>query len=482
MPSGAGDGGAGVSGFFSPASLASVLGGAALGGQVLVPWDGGQAFGVAIDTRELRPGQVFVALAGERTDGHRFLREAHRVGASAAVVERGVDLDAPAGLGLVAVGSTRSALAALAAAYRRTLTGTKVIAVTGSNGKTTTVRLIDAVLGSALRGSASRKSHNNELGLPLTLLNTKSSDEYVVCELGMSAPGEIRRLGEIAAPDIGVITGVGRAHLERLGSLEAVAQEKASLLRTLGGEGVGVVAGDSPVLARALPSDVRLLRFGFGESSDLRVRDVQTGAGGLRFTLSGGGEWSTPLVGAHNALNAAASIAVGRLMGLEDPAIASGLAVARGAEMRLERRTIAGVAVINDAYNANPESVLAALAAFAGLSAGAHRRVLVLGEMRELGSASGALHREIGEATADLVRTGLGPDAVVLVGPDTAPAAEPLLEVLGPEGVHIETGVGDGRRIAERLRPGDAVLLKGSRAVGLERVVAALEALTPASR
>ncbi len=455
--------------FFTPESIRTHTGGAFLArAEHAKP-----IHGVSIDTRELAPGQLFVALPGERTDGHDHLHAAADAGAPLALVER--EVGAPAGMTLVRVDSCRSAIARLAKAYRGTLRSTRVVGVTGSNGKTTTVRLLDHVLGSALRGSASRKSFNNDLGLPITILNARPTDNYLVCEIGMSNPGEIRRLAAIARPDVGVITSIGRAHLEAFGTVAGIAREKASLLFELADSGVAVVTADSDELGPALPPGVPMIRFGERESADLRLTAIEPSSEGVRFQLNDRAWFEVPLVGAHNAWNAAATVAVARRLGLTDERIAAALATAAGAEMRLDRRTVAGIAVVNDAYNANPDSMAAAIATFAGLARGADRRVVILGDMLELGAASPREHRAIGEALARSIEAGDGPDLVVLVGPAMAAAADPLRNLLPPNMLCLEPEAGEGRSIAKRLAPGDAVLLKGSRAMGLERVVAALQ-------
>lgn len=455
--------------FFTPESVRTHTGGAFLArAEQAVP-----AHGVSIDTRELTPGQIFVALPGEHTDGHDHLEAAARAGAPIALVER--DVPATEGMTLIRVENCRAALSRLASAYRAALRSTRVVAVTGSNGKTTTVRLLDHVLGSALRGSASRKSFNNELGLPITILNAKPTDQYLVCEVGMSAPGEIRALAALVRPDVGVITSIGRAHLEAFGAVEGIAREKASLLLELAQGGLGIVNADSPELEGVLPPGVPLIRFGQHDHADLRITAVDTSPAGIRFQLNDRAWFELPLMGAHNAFNAAATVGVARRLGLSDVQIAESLLTAAGAEMRLDRRTIAGIEIINDAYNANPDSMLAALRTFAGLVQGAGRRVAILGDMLELGEASTHEHRAIGEALVSSIQAGSGPDAVCLVGPAMAHAADPLRNLLPPNMLWLEPEAGEGRSIAQRLAPGDAVLIKGSRAMGLERVVAALE-------
>lgn len=458
--------------FWTPESIRAVVSGT----YRARPGTSGITGGVGIDTRTLKPGQVFAAFKGERTDGHAYLHEARAKGSTLALIERGASIEEPypEGMTLIEVESTRPALGALAQAYRKTLASTRVIGVTGSNGKTTTVRLIDHVLGSKLRGSASIKSFNNDIGLPLTLLAARPNDQYVVCEMGMSSPGEIARLAWIASPDIGVITSVGRAHVGFFESVSDIAREKASILHGLSPKGVGVISAHAEALAPFLPPGVPLIRFGTTEDADVRLSEIESGPEGVRFKAASGQAYRVPLLGAHNAHNAAAAIAVARRLGMTEPEIATALASARGPEMRLARETIGGIELINDAYNANPDSVLAALGVLSALGPTAKRRVLVLGDMLELGALGPGEHRAMGETLAGRIRAGEGPDFVVLVGDLAALAADPVRAELGNKGVLLEPTAGDGRSIAERLVPGDLVLLKGSRSVGLERVASAL--------
>lgn len=419
----------------------------------------GPMAGASIDTRTLAPGEVFFALRGERVDGHDYARAAAEAGASAIVAQREVDA---AGAGVLVVDDARAALWSLARAHRATLREqrTAVIGVTGSNGKTTAVHLIEAALGSAGPGRRSRKSFNNELGVPLTILSARSGDAWLCCEIGTSGPGEIRRLTELAAPEIAVITSIGRAHLEELGSVAGVAREKASILTS--GEPaplVRIVPTASAELAPLLDGLDGLVRFGVEDGAKVRVLSTAPAGDGQRVTLAtpiGERAFDVPLPGAHNALNAAAAWSVGLAMALDADVVEAGLASARGPEMRLQRMSVAvangTVTVINDAYNANPESMLAALEVLLGEPG---RRVAVLGDMLELGDASDGAHTEVASRAAACA------DEVVLVGERWGGG-----DFASP----------DDPAIASRLRAGDTVLLKGSRGVRLERVLGVLEA------
>ena len=425
--------------------------------------------GASIDTRTLKRGEVFFALPGERTDGHDHLAAAAEAGASMAVVERAEGLEAPADLPLLRVPDARRALWRLADAVRATFGSTRVVGVTGSNGKTTTVRLIHAVLATRLRGTHAQKSFNNELGVPLTLLGVRAGDQYVVCEMGTSSPGEIERLTSLARPDVAVITSIGRAHVERLGSIEGVALEKSATICGAAPHAVAVVpAGIEALEPRLVGAPVdRVVRVGVHDDADLRMSDVEAQPDHVAFTLAPGGRFEVPLPGAHNASNAALAVAVGLRFGLDPDEIRAGLAAVHAAEMRLQRRGIAGVTLIDDAYNANPESMRAALATLENETpAPGGRRIAVLGDMLEMGEMEAEAHTEIVEAAHEAA------DVFIAVGLRMATAA--------PEADHAEPDPSDEAiaRVAAMLRPGDVVLVKGSRGIALERLGAALAALT----
>jgi UDP-N-acetylmuramoyl-tripeptide--D-alanyl-D-alanine ligase len=464
--------------FWSADNLRAVAGGTWLARPVREPC------GLSTDTRTLREGQAFLAIAGERFDGHDMLARAHAAGAAVALIDNPGKLmvPPPPGMGVLRVADTRRALLKLGSAYRRTLELTKVIAVAGSNGKTTTVRLIRSVLDSAMQGSASIKSFNNHVGVPLTILGARPADQFLICEIGTNAPGEIAQLAEVVEPDIAVITSIGREHLERLGSLKGVAREEASLLEHVRAGGIGIVSAEAPFLLETIAGLERrpraVISFGEGERADLRVAAIETDLDGVSFRLTDRSAFRVPLLGRHNALNAAAAVAVGRRLGLKDEQIAAGLLAVKGAEMRLERLLVGGVVLLNDAYNANPDSVRAALSTLRDLGRDAPRRVAILGDMLELGAASEASHAEIGEALAEQESL----DLIVLVGPRMRAAAERLQGAAG-EGRLVRVDDLEPARAADvagLLRPGDVALLKGSRGMRMERLIGAMRAGEPA--
>lgn len=444
----------------------------------LRPPEGAAALsGVSTDTRTLQPGQVFIALRGERFDGHAYLAEAARAGAPLLVVE---DESAAADLptdhcGVLVVEDTQAALTQLAVAYRRTLDAT-VIAVTGSVGKTTTKHLIDTVLATRLRGTASPRSYNNHIGVPLTLLAARPTDQYIVVEIGTNAPGEIAALAEIVEPDIAVLTAVGAVHLEGLGTVEDVLREKASLLSRLRDGGLAIVNGEIDGIDPYLSEVPAVVTYGRGDGCDLRLTGYRFDSEGSRFEVDGDRSYTLPLLGEHNALNALAAVAVARRMGLSGEEIADALAATEPAEMRMQRRRIgptdAGVMLINDAYNANPLSMASALGALAELPA-ENRRVAILGDMLELGPDAPAFHRELGRQLAESEV-----DRAILIGPLSLYAGEALSRHWPADRFLTLPRWEEGQtadRVAEMIEPGDTVLIKGSRGMGLERVIPAIE-------
>jgi UDP-N-acetylmuramoyl-tripeptide--D-alanyl-D-alanine ligase len=438
---------------------------AATGGD-LVRWGAGRYRGFSTDTRRLRSGDAFVALRGPNFDGHEFVPQAIAAGARAVVVEH--DRPVAADVACIRVGDGLRALGDLAAAWRRRH-AVRIVGVTGSNGKTTTKEMIAAVLAACgAKVAKSAGNENNLVGVPQTLFRLDGDEDFAVVEMGMNHPGEIWRLAEIARPDVGVITNVGPAHLEGLGSIENVAAAKGEMALALGSGATLVVNGADPrLVAIAERFSGRKLFVGTG-----RVRAVASApsAAGQRVEIAIDEETFTvelAIRGAHNVVNALVAAAVGLVCDLDGSAIVDGLARFRPPPMRLERVTLAsGVCVLNDAYNANPASMEAALAALASEPAG--RRFAVLGEMLELGPESARYHRAVGAAAARAAVDGL-----IAVGEHAADTAAGALG-LGLAADRVETyatAADAAARLARILASGDVVLVKGSRGARMEEVV-----------
>lgn len=427
---------------------------------------------VCTDSRKVANRSLFFALRGQFHDGHDHVAAALRQGALAAVVERrppGVD---PAAL--LTVADVQRALGDLAAFTRRR-NPLRVAAITGSNGKTTTKELLAGICEQAFPAPGSvLKTHGNEnnlIGLPLTLLRLVETEQVAVLEMGMNAPGEISRLTEIADPDAGVITNVGPAHLEGLGSVAGVAAAKGELFAGMRADACIAVNVDDPWVRR-LAESFPGRRISFGAGGEVRALDVEEqGLEAIRFTLEVAGRRAPtrlPMPGAHNVSNALAAAALAHALGIDVESIAGGLAAAHPPQMRMQVSRLAnGVTVINDGYNANPASMEAALRVLAKQPG---RTVAVLGEMRELGPSSPLEHERVGALAATL---GVG-----------------VLVALGGEGEHVAAGArgagmanddiavtadpaGAARAVIERWKPGDTVLLKGSRGPDTEAWVRA---------
>lgn len=430
-------------------------------------WTGGRQYGearlqgVTTDTRRLEPGTLFVALQGPRFDGHRFLAEAAQRGAAAALVEDGRGTDLPR----VEVADTGRALLDLARGWRLR-SPARVVAVTGSCGKTTVKDLIAAALSAqAPEGVlATPGNWNNTVGVPLTLLGLAEHHRFAAVEVGINRPGEMALLAETVAPDVAVITNAAPAHLEGLGSLEAVAAEKGRLLGGLGPEGTAVINADSPFAeqwAAAAPGPV--VRFGLEADADIRGEwRPQEGGGRLRVaTPDGEVELALALPGRHNAANALAALAAAYALGIAPERAAAGMETVAPAAGRLQIRPgPGGLTVLDDTYNANPGALEAALDV---LTEGPGRTWAVLGDMGELGDDSAAWHAEAGEAAR---RRGV--DRLIGVGPMAAGA----VEAFGSGGRASEDWQQAAAILAQEGGSGDRVLIKGSRAMGLERLVA----------
>lgn len=434
--------------------------------------------GAGIDTREDLHGRLFVALRGRHSDGHDHLEAAAAAGASLLLVEatkaRRCRGRVAAGVPMLAVADPRTALATAARAWRARLSG-RVVAITGSCGKTTTKRLLDAALRGTLSGVASPRSFNNDLGVPLTLLSTPCDADYAILEIGTSGPGEIARLASIVRPHLAIVTMVGRAHLERLGSIEGIAAEKASLLDRLVAPSVAVIHADGGVLEAAVAARRgrigEVVAFGASKRATLRIVDRRSDTLGQEVRLADGRRFRIRLPGAHQADNAVAALAAALRLGVDFESAASGLASVEPEAHRSVERVAGGLRFLDDAYNANPDSMRAALATVAEFADDAPT-ALVLGDMLELGVDAPSMHAKVGRAAARLAADRAVPLAV-FVGPLSAAAAD-AFESAAPAVpcLRAEKATPDlARSIADRLEPGTRVLLKASRGVGLERLV-----------
>jgi len=446
------------------ASVAAAVGGERTGDDVDIS-------SVTTDSRQASPGGLFVALEGDRTDGHRFVHEAVAGGAVAVLVRAGAVAPAPK----VEVASTSEALLRLAADERRRFDGT-VVTIAGANGKTSTKDMTQAVLSTRLRVHASPGSFNNEVGVPLTLLGAAPDAQVIVAELGARRAGDVTALMPIAEPDVVVITNVGVAHMEIFGSWDAIVRAAAEPVDAMDPDGVLVLNADDPVVAGfADRARARVVTFGRAQGASVRAEGVAIGPDGratLELVAAGSRERVTLAVpGEHMVGNALAAAAVGVELGVPVEACVAALARASVSHWRMETfETPEGVIVVNDAYNANPESMAAALKA-ATVMAGDRRVLAVLGQMAELGDIAPEEHERVGELAARL-----GVDRLITVGTEAKSiAAAGLREGFEPDAVaaydDVDAALEDVRA---HVRPGDLVLVKGSRVVGLETLAEAL--------
>jgi UDP-N-acetylmuramoyl-tripeptide--D-alanyl-D-alanine ligase len=435
--------------------------------------------GISTDTRTLRAGDLFVPLHGPHADGHSFLSDAVSRGAAAALwAHQGQDVAAP--IPLVQVADPLVALGALAAYYRNRLP-TTVVAITGSVGKTTTTTMTATVLSKRFRTVATRSEWNAEVGVPLTVLSLSESDEIAVIEMAMRGLGQIAELVEIARPSIGVVTTVGESHLEFLGTKENIARAKGELIAGLPSGGTAVLNGDdAAVMELAKLCRGRVLTYRLDGHADVDADQVHTTHSGVRFHVHAGGQAADVKLrtwGRHNVRNALAAAAVGLVMGMNLQDIVRGLEEVHLPHGRLEPVRFGDILVLNDTYNASPASVRAALAVLSDLAPLGHR-IAVLGEMRELGPASAALHSDLGQVVASVgVRLLLtvGEEARAL-GDGAAAAGLPAQAI-----AHVSRLEEAVPILSDALRPHDVVLIKGSRALEMERIVERLQSAHPAT-
>ncbi len=440
--------------------MAAIVGGTTVGGRpdVLVTAP------AVLDGRQAEPGGLFVAFVGDQVDGHDYAGQAGAAGAVAVLGSRATQLPT------VVVDDVQAALQKLAAHVVARLRGRlTVVALTGSQGKTGTKDLVAAVLSRSAPTVATTGSLNNEIGVPLTMLRTDAATRFLVLEMGARHIGDIAALTALVAPDIAVVLNVGQAHLGEFGSRAAIARTKSELVAGLAPGGTAVLNADDPrVTAMRALTDGPVLTFGRAEHADLRVLDPQLdGQGRPSFTLRSA-EASTPVslrvVGAHQALNASAAAAVGLAAGVPLAESAAALAGAGLSPWRMEARALdCGAMLLNDSYNANPDSTRAALDALAAVEG--ERRIAVLGTMLELGEESEAEHRGIGEYAAARA------DVVAVVGE----SARPIAQGAGERAVTLADNDVAVAWLRDRLAAGDVVLVKASRGVRLDEVAARIE-------
>ncbi|WP_433746585.1 UDP-N-acetylmuramoyl-tripeptide--D-alanyl-D-alanine ligase [Falsibacillus pallidus] len=429
--------------------------------------------GVCIDTRKLQKGNLFIPFKGEKIDGHTLVKDAFEKGASAALWEKDVP-NPPQDVPVLLVDSSMEAVQELSKSYRNQL-DLKVVGVTGSNGKTTTKDMIAAVLGTGFKVQKTEGNYNNHLGLPLTLLSIEEDTKAVVLEMGMSARGEIEFLTKLARPDIAVITNIGESHLQDLGSREGIAEAKLEIALGLGEEGTLVYFGDEPLLQERLQGcrPYQLQSFGQSENNDVYPVEVNSTEDGnhFRVNINPDIEFFVPVMGIHNVMNAVSAVIVGSKLGLDLEKIKTGLAGLKLTAMRMEKVAgINGSVIINDAYNASPTSMRAAIR-LAEEQTGSGKKYLVLGDMLELGDKEKEFHLQTGRE--------IDPEKITEVftyGERGMWIAEGARERFGEERVHALL---DKEPLIEALKSKvnekDFILVKASRGMKLEDIVHALE-------
>jgi UDP-N-acetylmuramoyl-tripeptide--D-alanyl-D-alanine ligase len=428
---------------------------------------------VSTDSRTIKPGDLFVALCGEHFDAHNFLEQVAKAGAAGALVSRDPPPGLPQTFAILRAADTLVAYQNLAANYRKTLP-LKVLGITGSNGKTSTKDFAASILGRAFRVTKTEGNFNNHVGLPRTILEANRDHQFAIWELGMNHPGEIAVLARIASPDAGIITNIGIAHIEFMGSREAIAQEKGALAEAIDPGGFVVLNADDDFSGSIANRTRARVIFAGIEEGAIRAIEVQQTAGGCEFTIVEGAHRcraQLPVPGLHMVQNAILAVAAGRAFGVSLEECAAGLVSAPLAKARLQIREIHGVQFIDDSYNANPDSMKAALRTLMELDVDG-KRIAVLGRMLELGAESERGHREVGEAAATL-----GVDHLISIGNDAIALAA---EQAGLENSAIAQDASDAAEMLnEIVGPGDLVLIKGSRSSRTELVLDEFAKLQP---
>ena len=429
--------------------------------------------GVTTDSRAVKPGELFVALKGGNFDGHDYCVKAAELGAAGVVVSHDVE-GLPAGVSVFKVEDTLLAYQQLAHAYRLKQQGLKVFAITGSNGKTSTKDLLAACLGAKYKVVKTQGNFNNEIGLPKTLLSIQPDTDIAVVEMGMRGLGQIAELCRIAEPDSGLITNVGETHMELLGSMENIGKAKSEIVVDLPSDGFAVLNGDNEyVLAAAGKTKAQVVYFGLGENCDYRGSDIVTSALGTTFTCTekkSGKSVSVrlQLIGEHNVYNALSAIAGAACYGVPLEDSANALATARLTGSRQEIIYIGDITFINDAYNASPASMEAALKTLSEAKKAAHgavRTIAVLADMLELGAISEDAHRRVGRWAVEN-----GVDYVLTYGPEAAYISEEVKK-LGGETCHYADRQGAADKLRQLATAGDIILLKGSNSMQVGKML-----------
>src|SRR5438477_10526909 len=439
-----------------------------LAGATLETGDGSIAIeNLSTDSRTIQSGELFVALRGENFDGHKFVESAAKAGAAGAVVDPGWKGKAPRKFAVIRTKDTLIAYQNIAANYRKSLT-LKVLAITGSNGKTSTKDFAAAVLDRRFRVTKTQGNFNNHLGLPRTMLEATSQDEVAVWEIGMNHPGEVAMLAKLAAPDTAIITNIGVAHIEFMASREAIAVEKGALAQAIGAEGIVILNADDLFSEGIAARTCAKIIFAGITQGTVRASEITQSATGTHFTILEGAHRcraQLPVPGVHMVQNALLAVAAGRVFGLSLEDCAAGLAAAPLTKARLQIKEIGGIQFIDDSYNANPDSMKAALRTLVELDTEG-KRIAVLGEMRELGEESARDHREVGETAAEV-----GVDQLITIGDMAAAIAEAARNAGLPNTSVVRSTREAAQLLGEIASPGDLVLIKGSRAARTELVM-----------
>ena len=422
---------------------------------------------ISTDSRTLKPGELFVAVRGKNFDGHNFIESAAKAGAVGAIVESTWNGKVFKNFAVIRAKDTLQAYQELSANYRKSLQ-LKVVAITGSNGKTSTKDFAAAVLARRFRVTKTEGNFNNHVGLPRTILEAKSGDEVAVWEIGMNHPGEIAALAKLAAPDVAILTNIGVAHIEFMGSREKIAEEKGALAEAVDTDGTVILNADDPFTGNIATRARGKVILAGTAAGTIRADEITHSGTGTDFTIFEDAhrcraQLSVP--GLHMVQNALLAVAAGRVFGLSLEDCAAGLVAAPLTKARSQIKDIGGVQFLDDSYNANPDSMKAALRTLVELDADG-KRIAVLGEMRELGEESERGHREVGETAAALKI-----DQLIAIG-DVAAAIADAARLAGLRKTTVVNSASDAAELLREIAaPGDLILIKGSRAARTEEVI-----------